>query len=59
VVLPQGEASATRLGDLVDGILQDPARRAGMAEAMGTLARAGATRDIVAELAAIAHVRRG
>ena len=57
VVLPQGEASATRLGDLVDEILQDPARRASMAEAMGTLARADATRDIVAELLAIARPR--
>ena len=54
VVLPQGEASATRLGDLVDEILQNPARRASMADAMGTLARANATRDIVAELLAIA-----
>ena len=54
VVLPQGEASATRLGDLVDDILQNPARRASMAAAMGTLARADATRDIVAELLAIA-----
>ena len=54
VVLPQGEASATRLADLVDEILQNPARRASMAEAMGTLARADATRDIVAELMAIA-----
>jgi UDP-N-acetylglucosamine--N-acetylmuramyl-(pentapeptide) pyrophosphoryl-undecaprenol N-acetylglucosamine transferase len=55
VLLPQGEASATRLGDLVDEILQDPARHARMAAAMGTLARAGATRDIVAELSAIAR----
>jgi UDP-N-acetylglucosamine--N-acetylmuramyl-(pentapeptide) pyrophosphoryl-undecaprenol N-acetylglucosamine transferase len=54
VVLPQGEASATRLADLVDEILQNPARRASMADAMGTLARADATRDIVAELLAIA-----
>jgi UDP-N-acetylglucosamine--N-acetylmuramyl-(pentapeptide) pyrophosphoryl-undecaprenol N-acetylglucosamine transferase len=57
VVLPQAEASATRLGDLVDEILQDPARRAGMAAAMGTLARPDATHDIVAELAAIARKR--
>jgi len=55
LVLPQAEASATRLGDLVDEILQDPARRAKMAAAMGALARAGATHDIVAELAAIAR----
>jgi UDP-N-acetylglucosamine--N-acetylmuramyl-(pentapeptide) pyrophosphoryl-undecaprenol N-acetylglucosamine transferase len=57
VVLPQAEASATRLADLVDEILQNPARRASMADAMGTLARADATRDIVAELLAIARKR--
>jgi len=55
VVLPQAQASATRLGDMVDEILQDPARRASMAAAMGTLAKADATRDIVAELSAIAR----
>ncbi|HXU00220.1 MAG TPA: undecaprenyldiphospho-muramoylpentapeptide beta-N-acetylglucosaminyltransferase [Polyangia bacterium] len=55
VLLPQADASATRLGDLVDEILRDPARRAAMAAAMGTLARASATRDIVAELTAIAR----
>jgi UDP-N-acetylglucosamine--N-acetylmuramyl-(pentapeptide) pyrophosphoryl-undecaprenol N-acetylglucosamine transferase len=53
-VLPQAEASATRLGDIVDGILQDPARHAAMAEAMGTLARPRATEEVVAELRAIA-----
>jgi UDP-N-acetylglucosamine--N-acetylmuramyl-(pentapeptide) pyrophosphoryl-undecaprenol N-acetylglucosamine transferase len=57
VVLPQAEASATRLADLVDEIMQHPARRAEMAEAMGSLARAGATRDIVAELSAIVRRR--
>jgi UDP-N-acetylglucosamine--N-acetylmuramyl-(pentapeptide) pyrophosphoryl-undecaprenol N-acetylglucosamine transferase len=57
VVLPQAHASATRLGDLVDEILKDPARRAAMAAAMGTLARADATRNIVAELTAIARKR--
>jgi UDP-N-acetylglucosamine--N-acetylmuramyl-(pentapeptide) pyrophosphoryl-undecaprenol N-acetylglucosamine transferase len=55
ILLPQAEASATRLADLIDDILQDPARRTAMAAAMGTLARAGATREIVAELAAIAR----
>jgi UDP-N-acetylglucosamine--N-acetylmuramyl-(pentapeptide) pyrophosphoryl-undecaprenol N-acetylglucosamine transferase len=54
-VLPQAEASATRLGDIVDGILQDPARHAAMAEAMGTLARPRATEDVVAELRTIAR----
>ena len=55
VVMHQADASATRLGGLVDEILQDPARRAAMAAAMATLAKANATRDIVAELAAIAR----
>jgi UDP-N-acetylglucosamine--N-acetylmuramyl-(pentapeptide) pyrophosphoryl-undecaprenol N-acetylglucosamine transferase len=55
IVLHQTHASATRLADLVDEVLQDPARHASMAAAMGTLARASATRDIVAELAAIAR----
>ena len=54
LVLPQPDASATRLGDLVDEILQDPARHAAMAEAMGSLARPHATDDVVAELHAIA-----
>jgi UDP-N-acetylglucosamine--N-acetylmuramyl-(pentapeptide) pyrophosphoryl-undecaprenol N-acetylglucosamine transferase len=58
IVLPQAEASATRLGDLVDEILGDPARHAAMCAAMGTLARADATRAVVAELAAIARRRR-
>jgi UDP-N-acetylglucosamine--N-acetylmuramyl-(pentapeptide) pyrophosphoryl-undecaprenol N-acetylglucosamine transferase len=55
VVLPQGDASATRLGDLVDQILGDPARHAAMAAAMGTLARADATATVAAELSAIAR----
>jgi UDP-N-acetylglucosamine--N-acetylmuramyl-(pentapeptide) pyrophosphoryl-undecaprenol N-acetylglucosamine transferase len=55
ILLPQAEASATRLADLVDEILQDPARHTAMTAAMGTLGRAGATHDIVAELAAIAR----
>jgi UDP-N-acetylglucosamine--N-acetylmuramyl-(pentapeptide) pyrophosphoryl-undecaprenol N-acetylglucosamine transferase len=57
VLLPQANASATRLADLVDDILQNPGRRASMAAAMGTLARASATHDIVAELSAIARQR--
>ena len=55
LVLPQAEASATRLGDLVAGILDDPERHAAMAEAMGTLARPQATEDVVSELRAIAR----
>jgi UDP-N-acetylglucosamine--N-acetylmuramyl-(pentapeptide) pyrophosphoryl-undecaprenol N-acetylglucosamine transferase len=58
LLLPQAEASATRLGDLVDEILGDPARHAAMSAAMGTLARADATRAVVAELGAIARRRR-
>jgi UDP-N-acetylglucosamine--N-acetylmuramyl-(pentapeptide) pyrophosphoryl-undecaprenol N-acetylglucosamine transferase len=57
LVLPQPDASATRLGDLVDEILKDPARHGAMAEAMGNLARPQATDDVVAELRAIARQR--
>jgi UDP-N-acetylglucosamine--N-acetylmuramyl-(pentapeptide) pyrophosphoryl-undecaprenol N-acetylglucosamine transferase len=58
VVLPQPDASATRLGDLADEILQDPQRHKSMAEAMGRLAKPDATDAIVAELAAIAKRRK-
>lgn len=58
VVIPQPDASATRLGDLVDEILQTPDRQQTMAAAMGQLARPGATDAIVEELAAIARRRR-
>ena len=57
LVLPQPDASATRLGDLVDEILKDPTRHAAMAEAMGNLARPQATDDVVAELRAICRPR--
>lgn len=57
VVMHQDDASATRIADLVDGILGDPARHAAMSGAMGTLAREGATGAIVDELAAIARRR--
>ena len=57
VLLPQADASATRLGDLVGEILGAPDRREEMAAAMATLARASATRDVVAELTAIARRR--
>lgn len=59
VILHQSDASATRLGDLVDQILGDPARYESMAAAMGALARAEATRAVVAELESIARRRRG
>jgi UDP-N-acetylglucosamine--N-acetylmuramyl-(pentapeptide) pyrophosphoryl-undecaprenol N-acetylglucosamine transferase len=57
VVLPQADASATRLADLIDEILGDPAHHAAMSAAMGALARADATTDVVAELCAIARKR--
>jgi len=53
VVLPQAEATPTKLADLVDELLGDPARRAAMAAAMRGLARPEATRDIVAEMGAL------
>ena len=58
VVLAQANASATRLADLVDGILGHPGRAQAMAAAMGTLARPDATTAVVAELGAIARPRR-
>jgi UDP-N-acetylglucosamine--N-acetylmuramyl-(pentapeptide) pyrophosphoryl-undecaprenol N-acetylglucosamine transferase len=57
VLLPQLSASPTRLGDLVRDILQDPARHAAMAAAMGELARPNAAREVSTELAAIARRR--
>jgi UDP-N-acetylglucosamine--N-acetylmuramyl-(pentapeptide) pyrophosphoryl-undecaprenol N-acetylglucosamine transferase len=58
VLMPQDEASGTRLADCADEILGDPGRRAAMAAAMGGLARADATRAVVDELTAIARNRR-
>ena len=58
IVLPQADASATRLADLIDEILGDPARHAAMSAAMATLARVDATTAVVAELSAIARKRR-
>jgi UDP-N-acetylglucosamine--N-acetylmuramyl-(pentapeptide) pyrophosphoryl-undecaprenol N-acetylglucosamine transferase len=58
VVLPQADASATRLGDLAAEILGNQEKRVGMGRAMGGLARPGATEAIVAELAAIARRRQ-
>ena len=55
VLLPEHEASATRLGDLADEILSNPLKLTTMAQAMGTLARPDATKDVVAELLAIAR----
>jgi UDP-N-acetylglucosamine--N-acetylmuramyl-(pentapeptide) pyrophosphoryl-undecaprenol N-acetylglucosamine transferase len=59
VLLHQSAASATRLGDVVDSILGDQARYDEMCAAMGALARADATRAIVAELGTIARRRSG
>jgi UDP-N-acetylglucosamine--N-acetylmuramyl-(pentapeptide) pyrophosphoryl-undecaprenol N-acetylglucosamine transferase len=58
VVVSQYETAATQLTDLVAGLLADPARRSGMAEAMRGLARPDATRDIVAELRLLVDARR-
>ncbi len=58
VVLPQHDASATRLGDLAGEILADPQRQRDMAEAMGRLAKPNATQEIVGELEAIAKRRK-
>jgi UDP-N-acetylglucosamine--N-acetylmuramyl-(pentapeptide) pyrophosphoryl-undecaprenol N-acetylglucosamine transferase len=58
VLLPQQDASATRLADVVDEILGDPARHAARSAAMKTLARPNATQDIVTELTAIAKKPR-
>ncbi len=58
LVIRQGDASATRLADLAQEILRDPARRTRMSLAMGALARADATDSVVAELARIARRRR-
>src|SRR5688572_15524927 len=55
VLLPEHEASATRLGDLADEILSNPLKLTTMAQAMATLARPNATKDVVAELLAIAR----
>jgi UDP-N-acetylglucosamine--N-acetylmuramyl-(pentapeptide) pyrophosphoryl-undecaprenol N-acetylglucosamine transferase len=59
VILHQAEASATRLGDLVDQILSDRGRHESMSAAMGALARADATRAVVTELGSIARRRPG
>jgi UDP-N-acetylglucosamine--N-acetylmuramyl-(pentapeptide) pyrophosphoryl-undecaprenol N-acetylglucosamine transferase len=58
VVLPEHEASATRLGDLADEIVSNPLKLTTMAQAMGMLARPQATKEIVAELLAIARKPR-
>jgi len=58
VLMPQDEASGTRLADCADEILGNPERHAAMAAAMGGLARADATRAVVDELTAIARKRR-
>ena len=58
MLLPEHEASATRLGDLADEMLSNPLKLTTMAQAMGMLARPQATSDIVAELLAIARPPR-
>lgn len=57
VVMHQDDASATRLADVVDEILGDPRRHAGMSAAIGALAREQATQAVVDELEGIARKR--
>jgi UDP-N-acetylglucosamine--N-acetylmuramyl-(pentapeptide) pyrophosphoryl-undecaprenol N-acetylglucosamine transferase len=57
MIMPQDDASATRLADDVDEILGDPRRHAAMCAAMGALAREQATEAVVDELMAIARKR--
>ncbi len=54
VVLPQREATAEGLADLVASLLGDDARRAAMGAAMAVLGRPGAARAIVDELERLA-----
>jgi UDP-N-acetylglucosamine--N-acetylmuramyl-(pentapeptide) pyrophosphoryl-undecaprenol N-acetylglucosamine transferase len=57
VVLDDGELTAARLREAVDGLLADRARLAAMARAAAALARPDAARDVAEELRAAA-VRR-
>ena len=57
VVVPQYGTTPSQLADVVQTLLADPARLARMAEAMRGLARPNATREIVAELRALAAGR--
>ena len=59
VVLPQREATAERLADLVGSLLADDARRTAMATAMAALGRPGAARAIVDELERLAPASTG
>jgi UDP-N-acetylglucosamine--N-acetylmuramyl-(pentapeptide) pyrophosphoryl-undecaprenol N-acetylglucosamine transferase len=54
VVLPQNEATAEGLAELVASLLRDDARRAAMGAAMAALGRPGAARAIVDELERLA-----
>jgi len=59
VVLPQREATAEGLADLVGSLLGDDARRARMGAAMAALGRPGAARAIVDELERLAPAATG
>jgi UDP-N-acetylglucosamine--N-acetylmuramyl-(pentapeptide) pyrophosphoryl-undecaprenol N-acetylglucosamine transferase len=59
VVVPQREATAEGLADLVGSLLGDDARRATMGAAMAALGRPGAARAIVDELERLAPVSTG
>jgi UDP-N-acetylglucosamine--N-acetylmuramyl-(pentapeptide) pyrophosphoryl-undecaprenol N-acetylglucosamine transferase len=54
VLLPQAQATAEGLADLVASLMTDAARRAAMAAAMAALGRPGAARAIVDELERLA-----
>jgi UDP-N-acetylglucosamine--N-acetylmuramyl-(pentapeptide) pyrophosphoryl-undecaprenol N-acetylglucosamine transferase len=59
VVVPQYGTTPSQLANVVQTLLEDPPRLAKMAEAMRSLARPNATREIVDELRALAARRRG
>jgi UDP-N-acetylglucosamine--N-acetylmuramyl-(pentapeptide) pyrophosphoryl-undecaprenol N-acetylglucosamine transferase len=54
ILLPQAEATAAGLAQLVASLLNDPGRRAAMGAAMAALGRPGAARVIVDELERLA-----
>ena len=57
VIVPQYDTTPPQLANVIQTLLADPARLAKMAEAMRGLARPNATREIVAELRALAEPR--
>jgi UDP-N-acetylglucosamine--N-acetylmuramyl-(pentapeptide) pyrophosphoryl-undecaprenol N-acetylglucosamine transferase len=59
VVVPQYGTTPSELANVVQGLLEDPARLGKMAEAMRGLGKPNATRDIVAEMRALVGKRKG